>query len=179
MAYAPARSADQKPVPQAAASCRTVRALGSGCGQGQALGVRQVVLRLGVVLEPRRRIAATAAMIRLGVGGRMGSGQQVMSWIHRDDVLALIHAAARPADARHLQRHRPRDPLHRPPLWPPRAMLRRPVWLPVPATTPLRWAMGEMAQLFVDGQNVVPARLQQQGLPSSTPTLEQALRDLV
>ena len=48
----------------------------------------------------------------------------------------------------------------------------------VPAT-PLRWAMGEMAQLFVDGQNVVPARLQQQGFAFKYPTLEQALRDLV
>ena len=41
------------------------------------------------------------------------------------------------------------------------------------------WAMGEMAQLFVDGQNVVPARLQQQGFAFKYPTLEQALRDLV
>ena len=39
--------------------------------------------------------------------------------------------------------------------------------------------MGEMAQLFVDGQNVVPARLQQQGFAFRHPTLEQALRDLV
>ena len=67
----------------------------AAAAKAQALGVRQVVLRLGVVLGPGGALPPLLLPIRLGVGGRMGSGQQVMSWIHRDDVLALIHAALR------------------------------------------------------------------------------------
>ena len=61
--------------------------------QAKALGIRQVVLRLGVVLGPGGALPQLLRPIRLGLGGRMGSGQQVMSWIHRDDVLTLITTA--------------------------------------------------------------------------------------
>ena len=151
----------------------------AAAAKAQALGVRQVVLRLGVVLGPGGALPPLLLPVRLGLGGRMGSGQQVMSWIHRDDVLALIHAALREpgraaswdgASLAAVAVASDEDTAGE--------LLRRPVWLPVPAT-PLRWAVGAMAPLFVDGQNVVPARLQQQGFAFKYPTLEQALRDLV
>jgi NAD dependent epimerase/dehydratase family enzyme len=56
-------------------------------------------------------------------------------------------------------------------------VLHRPVWLPLPAWV-LRLPMGEMAQLFVDGQRVVPARLQSQGFGFAYPGLTEALQDL-
>lgn len=56
-------------------------------------------------------------------------------------------------------------------------MLRRRAWLHVPAA-PLRAAMGEMAELLLDGQRVVPARLHQDGFMFRFPTAEHALRDL-
>ena len=151
--------------------------------QATALGIRQVVLRLGVVLGPGGALPQLLRPIRLGLGGRMGSGQQVMSWIHRDDVLALITTALQ-------------APQNNPPMQGtynatapepvPQAtfartagqLLHRPVWLPVPAA-PLRWALGEMAQLFVDGQTVVPARLQREGFAFAYPSLREALRSLV
>ena len=151
--------------------------------QATALGIRQVVLRLGVVLGPGGALPQLLRPIRLGLGGRMGSGQQVMSWIHRDDVLTLITTALQ-------------APQNNPPMQGtynatapepvPQAtfartagqLLHRPVWLPVPAA-PLRWALGEMAQLFVDGQNVVPARLQREGFAFAYPGLREALRSLV
>ena len=46
----------------------------------------------------------------------MGSGQQVMSWIHRDDVLALIHAALRDPQMHGIYNATAPRPLHRPPL---------------------------------------------------------------
>ena len=151
--------------------------------QATALGIRQVVLRLGVVLGPGGALPQLLRPIRLGLGGRMGSGQQVMSWIHRDDVLTLITTALQ-------------APQNNPPMQGtynatapepvPQAtfartagqLLHRPVWLPVPAA-PLRWALGEMAQLFVDGQNVVPARLQREGFAFAYPSLREALRSLI
>ena len=151
----------------------------AAAAKAQALGVRQVVLRLGVVLGPGGALPPLLLPIRLGLGGRMGSGQQVMSWIHRDDVLALIHAALRDPQMQGIYNATAPETIAQATFVATAGkLLRRPVWLPVPAT-PLRWAMGEMAQLFVDGQNVVPARLQQQGFAFKYPTLEQALRDLV
>ena len=151
--------------------------------QAKALGIRQVVLRLGVVLGPGGALPQLLRPIRLGLGGRMGSGQQVMSWIHRDDVLTLITTALQ-------------APQNNPPMQGtynatapepvPQAtftrtagqLLHRPVWLPVPAA-PLRWALGEMAQLLVDGQNGVPARLQREGFAFAYPSLREALRSLI
>lgn len=151
----------------------------AAAAKAQALGVRQVVLRLGVVLGPGGALPPLLLPIRLGVGGRMGSGQQVMSWIHRDDVLALIHAALRDPQMHGIYNATAPETIAQATFVATAGkLLHRPVWLPVPAA-PLRWAMGEMAQLFVDGQNVVPARLQQQGFTFKYPTLEQALRDLV
>lgn len=56
-------------------------------------------------------------------------------------------------------------------------LLKRPVWLHVPSA-PVRALAGEMAQLFFDGQKVVPARLLQAGYRFRYPTLDSALRDL-
>ena len=158
--------------------------------QAKALGIRQVVLRLGVVLGPGGALPQLLRPIRLGLGGRMGSGQQVMSWIHRDDVLTLITAAllGTPQSLPSPQNNPPMQGTYNAtaPEPVPQAtfartagqLLLRPVWLPVPAA-PLRWALGEMAQLFVDGQNVVPARLQREGFAFAYPSLREALRSLI
>jgi NAD dependent epimerase/dehydratase family enzyme len=55
--------------------------------------------------------------------------------------------------------------------------LKRPVWFHIPAT-PVRALAGEMAQLFFDGQRVVPSRLTEAGYTFRYPTLDAALRDL-
>ena len=151
--------------------------------QAKALGIRQVVLRLGVVLGPGGALPQLLRPIRLGLGGRMGSGQQVMSWIHRDDVLTLITTALQAP-----QNNPPMEGIYNAtaPEPVPQAtftrtagqLLHRPVWLPVPAA-PLRWALGEMAQLLVDGQNVVPARLQREGFFFAYPSLRETLRSLI
>ncbi|MCH8332542.1 TIGR01777 family protein, partial [Candidatus Sumerlaeota bacterium] len=54
-------------------------------------GIRVVHLRFGVILSPRGgALAAMLVPFRLGLGGRMGSGNQFMSWIALDDAVALI-----------------------------------------------------------------------------------------
>ena len=158
--------------------------------QATALGIRQVVLRLGVVLGPGGALPQLLRPIRLGLGGRMGSGQQVMSWIHRDDVLTLITTAllGTPQSLPSPQNNPSMQGIYNAtaPEPVPQAtfartagqLLHRPVWLPVPAA-PLRWALGEMAQLFVDGQTVVPARLQREGFAFAYPSLRETLRSLI
>lgn len=142
------------------------------------LGVRQVVMRLGVVFGPGGALLPLLIPFRLGFGGRMGDGQQIMSWVHRDDVIQVI---ARAFDDNSLSGTYN--------LVAPDAVsqavfadsvgkvLKRPVWFHIPAA-PVRTLAGEMAQLFFDGQRVVPVRLTEAGYTFRYPTLDAALRDL-
>lgn len=147
--------------------------------QARASGVRQVVLRLGLVFGPGGALPALLRPYRLGCGGRLGHGQQIMSWIHREDVLHLI---ARSLADGHMagvynavapeavtQAEFARTAGH---------LLHRPVWLHLPAE-PLRALLGEMAQLFVDGQQVYPARLLAESYRFRHPALKQALENLL
>lgn len=151
----------------------------AAAAEATALGVRQVVLRLGVVLGPGGALPPLLLPVRLGLGGRMGSGQQIMSWIHRDDVLALVAAALRDTDMHGVYNATAPQPV-------PQAtfaatagqLLHRPIWFPTPAA-PMRWLLGEMAELFVDGQRVMPARLLREGFVFRHPALLGALQDLV
>ena len=135
-------------------------------------------MRLGVVFGPGGALLPLLIPFRLGFGGRMGDGQQIMSWVHRDDVIQVI---ARSFDDNHLSGTYN--------LVAPDAVsqgvfaervgkaLKRPVWFHIPAA-PVRVLAGEMAQLFFDGQRVVPSRLTEAGYTFRYPTIDAALRDL-
>ncbi|AIO36391.1 3-beta hydroxysteroid dehydrogenase/isomerase family protein [Burkholderia cenocepacia] len=141
-------------------------------------GVRTVVLRLGIVFGPGGALRAMLLPHYVGVGGRLGDGAQVMSWIHRDDVLRIVaRAMADPQMQGVYNAVAPTALSQREFVQVVAKVLRRPAWLHLPAA-PLRCAMGEMAELLLDGQRVMPARLQQYGFVFRFPTAEHALRDL-
>ncbi len=140
---------------------------------------RLVVLRLGVVLGPGGALPPLLLPIRLGLGGRMGSGKQIMSWIHRDDVLQLIAQCLSDAHMQGCYNAVAPGALSQQAFAATAAkLLQRPLWLHLPAA-PIRVLAGEMAQIFVDGQNVRPARLQAQGFPFTYPLLQAALQNLL
>ena len=60
--------------------------------------LRVVTPRFGVVLGPGGALAKMLTPFKLGVGGRLGSGNQWMPWIHRDDVVGMMLFAAASAD---------------------------------------------------------------------------------
>lgn len=142
-------------------------------------GVRQVVLRLGVVFGSGGVLPMLILPYRFGLGSRLGDGKQIMSWIHRQDLLALIartlidkemqgvYNAVAPEAVSQSQFATTIGKL-----------LKRSVWLRVPSA-PIRWIAGEMAQLFVDGQRVIPQRLTDARFQFLFPALETALRDLI
>lgn len=143
-----------------------------------AYGTRQVVLRLGLVFGPGGALMPLLLPFRVGLGGRMGSGRQIMSWIHRDDVLQLVARALHDPQMQGIYNAVAPDAASQAVFARTAGqLLGRPVWFHVPAF-PIRWLLGEMAELFVDGQRVAPARLVKAGFVFRFPTLDSALRDL-
>jgi NAD dependent epimerase/dehydratase family enzyme len=109
----------------------------------------------------------------------MGSGAQGAPWIHLDDVLGLIELALQTSTLQgalnavapgHVTQAQFTHSLAK--------VLGRPQWLKVPAFV-LRGLLGEMSQLLVDGQHVVPAAALAAGYHFKHPKLEQALRNLL
>ncbi len=60
----------------------------------EARGIRTVKVRMGVVVNARTGVVGALRLpFLLGLGGRVGSGRQGMSWIHIDDLIGVVHAA--------------------------------------------------------------------------------------
>ena len=142
-------------------------------------GVRRVSLRFGVVLSPKGgALALMAPAFRLGLGGRLGSGQQWMSWVHLDDAAGLaLRALDDPALAGPVNAVAP-EPVRNAHFT--RALakaLRRPAFIPVPGA-PLRLALGDIAGELLGSRRILPARAQAAGYPFARPAIEDAFRDL-
>ncbi len=144
-------------------------------------GIRVVHLRFGVVLSPAGgALRKMLTPFRMGVGGRIGSGRQFMSWIALDDVVGAIqHALATEALAGVVNAVAPSPVTNAEFTRVLAHVLRRPALFPVPAFG-LRLAFGEMADaLLLSSQRVVPARLQASGFTFRFPELEGALLHLL
>ncbi len=143
-------------------------------------GVRVCNVRTGIVLDPKE--GALPRMVfpfKMFVGGRIGSGKQYMSWIHRDDMNAALmyvldHAKIDGpfnATAPHPVRNSEFSTILA-------KVIRRPNWLPVPQFA-LRIMLGKVAQVVAGGQNALPKKLLNDGFAFQFPELEPALRDLL
>ena len=148
----------------------------------RAAGIRAVAMRFGVVLA--RDGGALAKMLtpfRLGLGGPLGSGRQVMSWIALDDVVAAVRflLAADGVDGP-VNLTAPGAVTNREFAATLGRVLRRPAILPAPAFA-LRLLLGrDMAdELLLGGARVVPARLLAAGFRFGHPDLEPALRRIL
>ena len=148
--------------------------------RAEALGVRVVVVRLGVVLAPDGgALSAMLLPFRAGLGGPIGGGRQWISWVHRDDVVGLLREAvgnteyAGPVNATSPNPVTNRDFA--------RALgraLHRPTVLPVPGIG-LRLLMGEMATMLLTGQRVLPKAAERLGYAWQQPELPEALERCV
>lgn len=146
-----------------------------------AAGIRVVYTRFGIVLSPRGgALAKMLTPFRLGVGGVIGSGRQVMSWIALDDAIGAIdHALNQPELRGPVNVVAPQAVTNREFTKTLGRVLGRPTILPVPAFA-IRLALGEMAdELLLTGMHVVPKRLLETGYTFRFPDLESALRHLL
>ena len=142
----------------------------------ESLGVRVVLLRTGVVLE--RGGGALKKMLppfKLFVGGPLGSGRQWFPWVHRDDVIGIILFAIEHPDLSGPVNVAAPEPVTMKQFCQTLGKaVRRPSWAPVPAFV-LRAALGEMSEMLLTGQRVVPQKLEESGYTFRYPRLDEAL----
>ena len=149
--------------------------------RAEALGVRVVRLRMGLVLGPGGgALAKMVPPFRAFIGGPLGHGRQWISWVHRDDVIGLIEwALTHPNVSGALNATAPNPVTMQGLCRELGRALHRPSWAPVPAVV-LRLLLGEMADLLLTGQRVLPQVAQQQGyrfhFPELGPALQACLR---
>jgi uncharacterized protein (TIGR01777 family) len=144
-------------------------------------GIRVVHLRIGIVLSPAGGALAQMLLpFKMGVGGKVGSGQQYMSWVALDDVVGAIHhtlsteslgGAANAVAPNPVTNLEFTKTLGR--------VLGRPTIFPMPAFA-ARLAFGEMADgLLLSSARLEPAQLTASGYQFRYPHLESALRHLL
>ncbi|MEH6941903.1 TIGR01777 family oxidoreductase [Bacillus sp. JJ722] len=148
--------------------------------QVEALGVRTVCMRFGVILG--REDGALPRMLlpyKLFGGGTVGSGIQWLSWIHINDVAkatlfcmdhqsiygAVNFTAPNPETMKSFGKTIS-------------SVMNRPHWMPAPAPL-LNLALGEMSILVLEGQKVLPNKLNQHGYSFCFSSLQEALQDLL
>jgi uncharacterized protein (TIGR01777 family) len=154
------------------------------CGQWEAAaqpaaaaGIRVVHLRFGVVLGPGPgALARMAPLFRLGLGGRLGSGRQWMSWISLTDALAaILFALDTPTLAGPVNLTAPNPVTNAQFTRALARQLHRPALLPVPAFA-LRLALGEMAdEALLASARVFPSKVTTRGFRFAHPTVALAL----
>ncbi|HTL52582.1 MAG TPA: TIGR01777 family oxidoreductase [Planctomycetota bacterium] len=144
-------------------------------------GIRVVLPRFGVILSPRGgALRKMLTPFKMGVGGRIGSGRQYLSWITLDDAVAaiqhLIHTSTlkgpvnvvAPTPVTNLEFTKTLG-----------KVLHRPTILPMPAFM-VKLLFGEMGKaLLLSSQKVKPAVLAQSGFQFRHPTLEEGLRHVL
>lgn len=158
-----------------AAVCREWETAAAGAG---AAGIRVVQMRLGVVIGAGGGMFSRVSKIfRLGLGGRLGSGAQWLSWIALDDLVRfiiraiddeLLRGPVNVTGAAPVTNAVFTDTLAR--------VLHRPAVMPAPAFV-LRAVFGAMANdVLLGSQRVRPARLVALGFPFEHASLDDAFR---
>lgn len=142
--------------------------------------VRLVKLRIGLVLgDDGGAFPLMTLPYKMLVGGKVGSGKQWHSWIHITDMIGIIRycithkevegpvncTAPYPVTNDEFGRQIGRT-------------LRRPHWFPVPAFL-LKLALGEMSEVLLEGQRVLPMKMLDYGYAFQYSTLEQAFHNLL
>jgi uncharacterized protein len=143
-------------------------------------GLRVVKIRLGVVLgTDGGALPRIVLPYKMLAGGRVGSGEQWVSWIHIGDVTGLIRFALENDNVDGVLNATAPEPVRNDSFGRTVAKaLHRPHWLPVPESA-LKLMFGDMSSLILTGQRVQPERTNACGYTFRYAELEHALQDLL
>jgi len=142
-----------------------------------SLGIRTVILRTGVLLDPADgALARMLPPFQLGVGGPVAGGRQYISWISPDDLVRLYLAALDNRDwSGPFNATAPEPVTNRQFARTLGRVLNRPALLPIPAFA-LQFLYGEMASVVTTGQRALPVRAFEHGFEFRHPAIDGALR---
>jgi len=145
----------------------------------EALGVRVVRVRTGLVLDSRGgALQRMLPPFRMGVGGKLASGKQWMSWIHLEDLAAMFQFALDHPVRGAFNGVAPYAVSNSDFTRALGQALHRPAIFPVPAFA-LKALFGEMSEILLASQRVAPAAAEAAGFRFRFPQLAPALADVL
>jgi uncharacterized protein len=156
--------------------CKNWEAAANGV---QAAGVRLAIVRFGIVLGMGGAVGKMLAPFKMFAGGPIGSGKQWFSWIHRDDVVALLMQALTQSNLEGVYNATAPNPVNMGEFCTEMGKaLGRPSWVPVPGFV-LEGLLGEGAKLVLEGQKVLPTRSLSTGFKFTYNTVSAALTQIL
>ena len=152
----------------------------TSANKAQELGLRVAIIRTGVVIGKNGgALKKMLPIFKVGGGGPVGSGKQFMSWIHVDDIAGMFVLGVKdptiqgiyngtspyPATSKDFAKELGKA-------------LHRPAFAPAPGFA-LKLVFGEMSQVLLDGQKVMPVKFKEKKFRFRYPTLEMALKESI
>ncbi len=145
----------------------------------EALGMRVACVRTGIALDARGgALQKMLPPFRLGVGGKLGDGRQWVPWIHLEDLAGLYVFALENPVRGALNGVAPYPVMNADFTRALAAAVHRPALFPVPRVA-LRVLFGEMGEVLLASQRVLPKEAERAGFRFRYPQLEPALADLL
>ena len=140
---------------------------------------RLVVLRIGVVLgKEGGMLKKVAPLFRIGLGGKIGNGAQMMSWIHLSDLLRMVNfIIEHPAIEGVVNAVSPEPVSNQVFTQALGKVLGQPTFFTVPPLA-LKLMVGETAGMMLSGQTVIPQKLLENGFEFEFPSIGKALKDI-
>lgn len=147
--------------------------------KAESLGIRVVLIRTGLVLTGQGGfLSRLTPLFKFGLGGKQGSGQQWMPWVHLEDEIGIIDFVLHHKSCKGPYNACAPNPVHNQDFA--KALgrhLNRPTLLAAP-TFALKLLLGDMAELILGGQRLQPKRVLEAGYTFKYEQLEAALEAL-
>jgi len=148
--------------------------------KAEALGIRVVLARFGIILaKDGGALPQMMKPFRVGLGGKLGNGQQWMSWVALGDVIGILRMAIESSSVRGAVNVVAPEPVRNVEFT---KVLARAIDRPAIFTAPafaLRLALGEMADALLGSQRVAPRKAEQNGYQFRYSQLEPALAEIL
>jgi uncharacterized protein len=143
--------------------------------------VRVVTCRFGIVLgEGGGAFEKMLPAFKMGLGSPLGSGRQWFSWIHRQDLIRIFLFLLDRDDVTGPVNCTAPQPVTNKELTAAMGeVLHRPIFLPRAPSFLLKAALGDLGSVVLEGQRVLPRKLQAAGFAFEYPEIRKALADLV
>jgi uncharacterized protein (TIGR01777 family) len=145
----------------------------------EALGIRRVILRAGVVLSPHGGAFPRLVLpFKLFVGGPLGSGRQWLAWVHLADAIRAIRFVSEKTQAKGILNLSAEPVTNQQLAAQLGKSMHRPAFLSLPSIL-LRLVLGEMSMVILEGQRISSQRLIGLGFNFQYPVIESAISDLL